>query len=189
MAIQLFSQMRAAGLPPTLVTYNALLAVLSAGGQWQRALRLFHHLETQSSEKSPSAAPPQQQQRWITYCTTIEALAGAAQWPTAAALLRRATAEGLTDHLQWRLDARIDLHALTELGAELVVRCWLAHLREEAGRGMRVNSTHVWIVTGRLRRAMANAVRIVRGGGVKACFVVVSRVLRRRQQPLLVMFF
>lgn len=145
-AIQLSSQMRAAGIPPTLVVYNALLAVLTAAGQWQRALRLFNHLCSQ-----PIFSHASSEQRWIAYSTTIEALAGAAQWQTAAALLRRARAEGLLrDCLQWRLDTRIDLHDLSELGAELVVRCWLGHLREEAGVGRRVEAAHVWIVTGML---------------------------------------
>lgn len=157
LAVLMYRRMlRDPGAPANTVLLNSLMSVCAAGGASDAALAVLAGAVQGTLRARPDA---------ITYHAAAEALGRGERWLDGLLVLRacaRATTESATWTWDWPIgtsfaDPRastLDLHNLSVAGARIMLRAWLAFLRQAAARGQRLVLTQsVRIVTGRGRNS------------------------------------
>jgi pentatricopeptide repeat protein len=111
----LLEEMRAKGVEPDVITYNASISACGKGGQWEKALQLLEEMRAKGVEPDV-----------FTYGAVIDAVVD--QLTFARGLLKKALALGVfakpvqaSDASSWKLD----LHEHSEGSAVTAVRWWL----------------------------------------------------------------
>jgi pentatricopeptide repeat domain-containing protein 1 len=151
-AMEVFKEMKTAGVKPDDITYSALISACEKGAQWQRAMEVFK--EMKAAGVKPDA---------ITYSALISACEKGAQWQRAMEVFKEMKAAGVQPNrptfnplinVLWRCGQRrtavdlytvasqagvyplqaertlnkIDLHNMSAGAAQAATTLWLAEL-------------------------------------------------------------
>ncbi|EFN56272.1 hypothetical protein CHLNCDRAFT_51958 [Chlorella variabilis] len=157
-AMRLFQEMQEEGLTPNIVVVNALLSVCATVGDADAASRVYRHA-------TGALGMPADE---ITMHCMMEVIGRAGRWAEGLAFFAASYREQGSYRGVLQLDlskpdtaAQLDLHFLSVVGARIVLRGWLLHLKRRALRGEQLDPGFKFrIVTGWGRNSANNVPRL-----------------------------
>jgi pentatricopeptide repeat protein len=113
-AREVFEEMKAAGMKPDVISYNAMISACEKGAQWERAREVFEEM------KAAGVKPDRP-----TYNPLLTVLWQCGQRRTAMDLYLQASAAGVYPRQAELVVKMIDLHDMSPGAAQVVLTLWL----------------------------------------------------------------